>query len=103
MATRRRDGINQLPVYELAAQSAPTGKRLMQLGQNELGIEPSPMAIEAIHRSAGHLTRYPDPGHTALRHAIATYHNLNPDRIACGAGSIELMGLLTRALGANNP
>ena len=99
MPTTRRNVIGELPAYELAVQSVPAGKRLIQLGQNELGIEPSPVAVDAIRRSASHLTRYPDPDHVALRTAIAAQHGLRPDLIACGAGSMELMGLLTTAYG----
>ena len=43
------------------------------------------------------MNRYPDPGHGQLRRAIAAAHGLQPERIACGAGSMELMELLATA------
>lgn len=94
MTTPPRAAIAKLPSYVLAEQSVPGVKRIIQLGQNELGIDPSPMAVEAVRRSAGCLTRYPDPDHGALRRAIAEAHGLNPERVLCGAGSMEIMGLL---------
>ena len=97
MPTQRRQVIDHLPAYELAANSVPAGVRLIQLGQNELGIAPSPRAVEAIRRSAGQITRYPDTDHVELRQAIADVNGLNSNLITCGAGSMELMGLLTTA------
>ena len=72
-------------------------RRIIQLGQNELGVAPSPLAVEAAARAAGSLNRYPDPEHGRLRRSIAAVHGLRPEQIACGAGSMELMGLLATA------
>ena len=40
---------------------------------------------------------YPDGGSTAVREAIARKFGLDPARIVCGAGSDELLNLLTQA------
>ena len=94
MPTAPRAALAGLPPYALAEQAAPGATRILQLAQNELAIDPSPRAVAAVRRSVDSLTRYPDPHHGALRRAIADIHGLRPDRIICGAGSMEIMGLL---------
>ena len=97
MPTPARGVIARLPAYPLAEQDVPGVDRVIQLGQNELGVAPSPLAVEAAARAAEALHRYPDPDHGRLRRAIAAAHGLRPERVACGAGSMELMGLLATA------
>ena len=97
MPTPTRSAIAGLPPYALAVQGVPGVERVIQLGQNELGVAPSPRAIEAAARATGALNRYPDMNHEQLRRAIAEVHGLRPERIVCGAGSMELMGLLATA------
>jgi len=94
MTTKTREAVDHLPGYIMAAQDIPGVERIIQLGQNELALEPSPNAIEAIHQTASALSRYPDIAHVKLRQAIADVHGLNFEQIACGAGSLELLGLL---------
>ena len=94
MSTPIRPAVAELPAYALAVQDVPGVERVIQLGQNELGIAPSPRAIEAAARATATLNRYPDVEHEGLRRAIAEVHGLRPERILCGAGSMELMGLL---------
>ncbi len=94
MPTTPRESISRLPSYTMAPMSVPGVNRIIQLGQNELGIAPSPAAVEVVKRLAGELPRYPDMEHSSLRRAIADVHGLNVENIACGAGSMELMGLL---------
>src|SRR5262249_42758374 len=48
-------------------------------------------------RAAAELNRYPEADAAALRHAIAAAEGLDPDRIICGAGSMELLSLLAQA------
>ena len=94
MSTPTRAAIADLPPYALADQGVPGAARVVQLAQNELGIDPSASAIAAAAAAVTDLNRYPDIDHFALRQAIATVHGLDPARLLCGAGSMELMGLL---------
>lgn len=89
--------VSAMAAYQLADTSAPEGKRLVSLSQNECLRGPSPKAIEAASAalSAGHL--YPDPDWTELRHAIAEVHGPDPALIICGNGSLDLIGALARA------
>ena len=97
MPTPIRGTISGLPAYALAEQDVPGVERVIQLGQNELGVAPSPRAIKAAARATAALNRYPDLEHSRLRRAIAEVHGLGAERIVCGAGSMELMGLLATA------
>ena len=94
MSTPVREVVAAVPAYGLAVRDVPGVERVLQLGQNELGVAPSPRAAEAAARATAALNRYPDPAHERLRQAIAGVHGLRPDRIVCGAGSMELMGWL---------
>jgi len=71
--------------------------RTMLLSSNESPFGPAPGAVRAAKHEAAHLNRYPDPGSTPLREALAARYGLDPARIVCGAGSDELLGLVARA------
>jgi histidinol-phosphate aminotransferase len=70
--------------------------QVIKLSSNESCFGPSPRAVAAYHAAAGELHRYPDGSHAALRAAIARAHDIDPDRIVCGHGSEEVIGLLIR-------
>jgi histidinol-phosphate aminotransferase len=70
---------------------------VLKLSANENPYGPAPAARAAYAAEADRLAAYPDGGHAALRAAIAAAEGLEADRIICGAGSDELIGLLTRA------
>jgi histidinol-phosphate aminotransferase len=78
-------------------KSAASGvAKIHKLSSNETPLGPSPKAIEAI-RAANAYELYPDGSATMLREAIAAKYGLDPSRILCGAGSDELLSLLTSA------
>jgi len=68
-----------------------------KLSANEGALGPSPKAQEAYRTVAAELHRYPDGGSSDLRAALAERHGLNADKIVCGCGSDELIGLLVNA------
>jgi len=70
-------------------------ERIIKLASNEGAFGPSPKAVAALQDAAKTLHRYPDGGATALREAIAKRFGLDGERIVCGAGSDELLSLLT--------
>jgi histidinol-phosphate aminotransferase len=67
----------------------------MSSNESPLGI--SPKARAAYRALSDELHRYPDAAATALRAALAATIDADPGRIVCGAGSDELLQLLTRA------
>lgn len=73
------------------------GAETISLAQNESAFPASPAAIAAGQAAMSDLPLYPDPEWSELRAAIAETHQLEPDLILCGAGSMELIGCLIRA------
>jgi histidinol-phosphate aminotransferase len=92
-----RPGILQIEAYVPGRSKAAPGKKLYKLSSNETPLGPSPEAIAAFARIGEALELYPDGSATALREAIADVHGLNANRIVCGNGSDELLGLLAQA------
>ncbi len=80
-----------------ASRRSPGATRSIKLSSNESALGPSPRALAAYQKAAADMHRYPDGGSIALREAIGTRFGFDPDRIVCGAGSDELLGLLGRA------
>lgn len=92
-----RSGIMDISPY-VGGESAIAGlDRVIKLSSNEGALGPSPRAMEAFTRSITELHRYPDGGASRLRTAIGARHGLAMERIVCGCGSDELIGLLCHA------
>jgi histidinol-phosphate aminotransferase len=92
-----KPGIMDINAYVPGESSLPSGVKPIKLSSNETPLGPSRRAIEAYKACAEGLERYPDGASTALRKAIGARYGLDPERIVCGAGSDELIGLLTQA------
>jgi histidinol-phosphate aminotransferase len=92
-----RPGVLEIEAYVPGKSGAPGVAKVHKLSSNETPLGPSPRAIEAVRRAAGELESYPDGTAAALREAIGAKHGLDPARIVCGAGSDELLSLLTQA------
>jgi histidinol-phosphate aminotransferase len=92
-----RPGILEIEAY-VGGKSKIAGRdTVIKLSSNESALGPSPRALEAYRKAAADMHRYPDGGSVALREAIGARFGLDSDRIVCGAGSDELLGLLGRA------
>src|SRR3954467_10968436 len=92
-----RPGVLEIEAYVPGKSGAAGVAKIHKLSSNETPLGPSPRAVEAVKRSAGELAFYPDGAATKLREAIAAKYGLDPARIVCGAGSDELLNLLTHA------
>lgn len=66
----------------------------IKLSSNESAFGPSPKALEALSLDNEALLRYPEADSAALRAEIAALHNIDADRIVCGAGSDDILTLL---------
>jgi histidinol-phosphate aminotransferase len=86
----------QIEAYVPGKSAAAGVAKIHKLSSNETPLGPSPRAVEAV-RSADHLELYPDGSATRLREAIGAKYGLDPKRIICGAGSDELLSLITHA------
>ena len=91
-----RPGVMQIDAYVPGKSKAAGVAKIHKLSSNETPLGPSPKAMEAI-RTFDHLELYPDGAATRLREAIAARYGLDPNRIICGAGSDELLALITHA------
>jgi histidinol-phosphate aminotransferase len=67
------------------------GGDLVKLASNETPWAPHPAVLEAIQGRLESLNRYPDPGGTRLRRALADRYDARPERIALGNGSCDLL------------
>lgn len=94
---RPRPGILEIKPYVGGKATLAGGQPVVKLSSNESAVGASAKAIAAYREEASRLHRYPDGACTALRGKIAQRYNLDAERIVCGAGSDELIGLLARA------
>ncbi len=70
----------------------PRASNLIKLNTNENPLGPSPRGLEAIRAAAADTLRlYPDPRATALRCALASYHQVQPEQVFVGNGSDEVL------------
>jgi len=88
--------IEAIHAYVPGKSKAADGRPLIKLSANENPLGTSPAALTAAaHAQPGFL--YPDPDSVALREKIGQVHGIDPARIACGAGSDELLNLAAQA------
>ncbi len=70
-------------------------KKVIKLSSNENALGASPKALIAYIEHAKDVFRYADGSSTLLREKIAQKNNINHNQIVCGAGSDEIIALLT--------
>jgi histidinol-phosphate aminotransferase len=91
-----RPGVLKIEAYVPGKSAAKGVSKIYKLSSNETPLGPSPKAIQAV-REARDLELYPDGSAMRLREAIAAKYGLDHNRIICGAGSDELLSLITHA------
>ncbi|WP_144186770.1 histidinol-phosphate transaminase [Elioraea rosea] len=99
MPPQPRPGIMQIAAYVGGEGKLAGANRVIKLSSNEGALGPSPRAIAAYEAEKGEIHRYPDGGAGELRSAIASAFRLDASRVVCGAGSDDLLCLLTQAYG----
>ena len=92
-----RPGILDIKPYVPGASAASGGDKVYKLSSNESALGASDRAVKAYEAAADGLFLYPDGGSNALRAKIAETYGLDAARIVCGAGSDEILQLLTKA------
>ncbi len=83
--------------YALPDISASGDLEPIVLALNEHAYPPSALVRQAISDALEQTQLYSDCDWTELRSAIAQVHNLDPENIVCGSGSMELMSGLMLA------
>lgn len=92
-----KDWIMGIAPYVPGKSSGDGGQKLIKLSANENPLGCSPAAKQALSDASGDVPRYPDPGSTRLREAIAAKYDLDPARIICGTGSDDVLHLAANA------
>ena len=94
---RPRESILDINPYVPGGHSVEGHAKPIVLSANETPLGPSLAAREAFRQAADSLERYPDGAAHQLREAIAGVYGIAADRIVCGAGSDELLNLLSQS------
>ena len=89
---RLRPEIVSLPAYK---QGSPASSEAFKLSSNENPFPPHPAVLAAIRDLDIH--RYPDATALVVREALARRHDVTPDEIIVGAGSVALLAQLISA------
>ena len=89
-----RADLDTIPTY--AAGRTVAGS--LKLASNEISLPPPPSVLAAISEAAATGNRYPDPAATRLTARLAQRHEVSPDRIAVGCGSVLLCGQLVQSV-----
>src|SRR4051812_25793522 len=93
MTPRLRPEMAALPAY-VPGRKIP-GAIVLASNESPYGLLPSVAALLADRTAT--VSRYPDMGATRLLEVIAAHHGVSPDRVAVGAGSVEVCGQLAAA------
>src|SRR3954471_4260660 len=93
MTPRLRPEMAALPAY-VPGRKIP-GAIVLASNESPYGLLPSVATLLADRTAT--VSRYPDMGATRLLEAIAAHHGVSPDRVAVGAGSVEVCGQIAAA------
>ncbi|MEO1536506.1 MAG: histidinol-phosphate transaminase [Pseudomonadota bacterium] len=94
-----KPGVDRIKLY-VGGESHLQGRDdVLKLSSNENPLGFPEAARAALTEAAVALHRYPSSDHAKLRAAIGEVHDLDPDRIICGAGSDEIIAFLCNAYG----
>ena len=83
-----------IPSY-VPGKSKNNHQQVIKLSSNENALGASKKAIEVYKKHTDKLFRYPDGSCSDLTNCLAEINNINPKQIVCGAGSDEIISLLT--------
>ncbi len=92
-----RPGVLAIHAYVPGKSKGAQVREYHKLSSNETPLGASPKAIEAYRAIGAKLELYPDGASTALREAIGETMGINPNRIVCGNGSDDLLGMIAHA------
>lgn len=86
-----------MPAYMRGLASVAGVTTAAKLSSNENPLGSSPRARRAAADALDSMHLYPEAGSAALRAAIGAFFDLDPERVFCGAGSDQVLSLLTLA------
>jgi histidinol-phosphate aminotransferase len=94
MSVPLRSAMSALPAY-VAGRKTP-GAIVLASNESPYGLLPAVAAT--IDSLTSGVSRYPDMTATRLVEAIAVHHDVDPERVAVGAGSVEVVGQIAAAV-----
>lgn len=94
MSVHLRAAMSALPSY-VAGRKTP-GAVVLASNESPYGLLPS--VAEAINGLTSGVSRYPDMAAARLVDAIGAHHDVAPERVAVGAGSVEVVGQIAAAV-----
>lgn len=86
-----------IPAYKPGKSAIAGVVKPIKLSSNENSFGPSPKVLEAAKKSIETMHRYADGAAVNIREALAKHYGVNADAIVCGAGSDDILYLLTEA------
>ncbi|HCR91253.1 MAG TPA: histidinol-phosphate transaminase [Prolixibacteraceae bacterium] len=90
--------LNEIESYKPGkAKIQGAGREFIKLSSNENALKSSKKALAAYKNHANEVFRYADGSCALLHKALANKHKIDAEKIVCGAGSDELLALLTQA------
>jgi histidinol-phosphate aminotransferase len=92
-----KPGILDITPYKPGKSKAEGIEHPVKLSSNENILGSSPKAHAAYVAAAERMNIYPDGRADALRHALADYFKLEPERLVFGDGTDEVLHLLCQA------
>jgi histidinol-phosphate aminotransferase len=94
---KAKSGIASIKSH-MVGTAADTGPKItIALDSNENAFGPSPKALDAAAKATNHLERYLENPAGILVPALASCYQLEPERIAIGFGSDDLLARIARA------
>nr|WP_221443196.1 histidinol-phosphate transaminase [Nocardiopsis algeriensis] len=94
-----RSVLESIPAYKPGQKVVGPDGRSVKLSSNESPHGPLASVREAVSRAAADLNRYPDPGATELKAALAARLDVPEEHVTLGAGSVGLLQQLLEAVG----
>jgi len=89
-----RKVLGTVPAY-VPGRKVP-GAAILASNESPYGLLPSVASVLAEHLTG--VSRYPDMSSTALIESIAAHHDVDPARVAVGAGSVEVCSQLAASV-----
>ncbi len=89
--------LSEIETYKPGKAKVGNNSNIVKLSSNENALGSSPKAFEAYTKHAKEMFRYADGSCSSLREAIAKKNKIDAGKIVCGAGSDEILALLTAA------
>ena len=97
MPPRPLPHLNQLPILPIGATSVPGVDRIVPLANNEICDPPGQAVKDAVAKALTRANFYPDIDYGPIRAAISKVYGVDPQAIALGHGSSELIANLAQS------